>query len=95
MTLRSCDRCGTDALEVNYSERLDAWVCVNCYSFGVELFAAVERGLGDEPKSRANIARAVGRDPKNGNVGRVLKRLGDLGLATHSEQGWRAASPQG
>ena len=63
----------------------------------VERFGAVEHQLGEEPeepKPRAEIARALARDSKDGSVGRVLKRLGELGLAIRTDSGWTAASPE-
>lgn len=41
------------------------------------------------PLPRAEIARQVGRDPKDRTVGRVLDRFAEMGHAERSEGGWR------
>ena len=45
--------------------------------------------LGDESRTRATLARAVGRDPKDGSVGRALEALEQAGRAERAEGGWR------
>jgi len=51
--------------------------------------------LTDEARSRADIARAVGRDPKDRSVGRVLIDLADEGRAertgTETRPLWKVA----
>jgi hypothetical protein len=52
----------------------------------------VER-LGDlltqAPQTRADLARAVSRDPKDGSVGNALKALEELGRAERVDKGWK------
>jgi hypothetical protein len=45
----------------------------------VELTPEVERVLLGGPRRLADVARAVGRDPKDGTVRRVLERIGTKG----------------
>jgi nucleotide-binding universal stress UspA family protein len=48
--------------------------------------------LGGIGRSQASIARAVGRDPKDQSVRRVLRDLEDDGLAVRADDGWRGVS---
>lgn len=54
-----------------------------------ELRPQVLAALTDEPQTRADLARAVGKDPKDRSVGRVLDTLREEGLATKTEGRWR------
>jgi len=60
-----------------------------------ELREQVLGALTDEPQARAEIARAVGRDPKDGSVGRVLGDLHAEGqvarTGTESRPLWKVA----
>ena len=44
--------------------------------------------LTDEPQSVADLARAVGRDPKDGSVRNALKKLKVQGSASKTKDGW-------
>ena len=44
--------------------------------------------LTTTPQSLADLARAVGRDPKDGSVRNALKKLENEGSATKTEEGW-------
>lgn len=55
-----------------------------------ELAPAVVDRLTSEPQTRADIARAVGREPKDRSVGRVLAELVAAGDADRTEDGWVA-----
>ena len=57
-----------------------------------ELRPRVLAVLGDEPLSRADIARAVGREPKDRSVGRVLDDLARGGEAERDGAGWRGVA---
>lgn len=46
--------------------------------------------LSAEPTTLADLARAVGRDPKDGSVRNALKELHDKGRAERVEKGWVA-----
>jgi putative DNA primase/helicase len=50
--------------------------------------------LDDEPRTRASLARAVGREPKDGSVGNALKALKEGGRAERTEGGWRRVQVQ-
>lgn len=50
--------------------------------------------LADEARTRASLARAVGRDPKDGSVGNALKALEEAGRAERTEGGWRRVQVQ-
>jgi archaellum biogenesis ATPase FlaH len=55
--------------------------------------------LLETPRSRAELARAVSREPNDGQVHRALGLLRDSGFAQQTDQGWSTAShpadPQG
>lgn len=44
--------------------------------------------LSDQPQKLADLARAVGRDPKDGSVRNALNQLHDQGRAERVENGW-------
>jgi hypothetical protein len=48
----------------------------------------LEAQLTAEPTRLADLARAVGRDPKDGTVRRALEQLADDGRAVKSDAGW-------
>ncbi len=48
--------------------------------------------LTSEVQSRADIARAAGREPKDRSVGRVLDDLEREGKAERAEGGWRGVA---
>jgi 5S rRNA maturation endonuclease (ribonuclease M5) len=54
-----------------------------------DLVPRVEVELGAEPRTRADIARAVGRDAKDGSVGRVLDYLASKGRAAKVDGRWK------
>jgi Bifunctional DNA primase/polymerase, N-terminal/AAA domain/Primase C terminal 1 (PriCT-1) len=54
-----------------------------------ELAAMLEPLLTDEPKKRADLARAVRRDPKDGSVGNALEWLESRGIAERTPKGWK------
>ncbi len=64
-----------------------------------QLTPSVEAALTASPQRLADVCRAVGRDPKDQSVRRVLKGLADKGLATRSSDGWirgcQVAAPLG
>jgi archaellum biogenesis ATPase FlaH len=60
-----------------------------------ELRPQILGALATEPRSRADVARSVGREPKDRSVGRVLKELERDGAAERSEEGWRRVADRG
>jgi hypothetical protein len=54
-----------------------------------ELADRLEPLLRDESQSRADLARAVGRDPKDGSVGNALELLASRRIAERVEGGWK------
>src|SRR4051794_17716646 len=90
-----CAGCLADAVEVNYSVKHDARLCLTCHVKAALLSRQVELVLSDEPRSRADVARDVGRNPRDGSVGRALKRLCDDGRAVRDGDGYSEASPTG
>ena len=57
-----------------------------------ELRPQVLAALGAESQSRADLARRVGREPKDRSVGRVLMELERDGDAERTEDGWRGVA---
>ena len=90
MTTSSCEKCGAQDREINHCDLIGAWLCRSCYLRSTALTWQVEAVLEARPMLRANIARAVGRDRRDGSVGRALDRLVGHGLAVHEAAGWRA-----
>jgi hypothetical protein len=96
-----CERCGREAGDddiyaegVHYSVQLEARVCFRCYQLGTATFRKVEAVLDGAPKPRADIARTVGRHPKDSGVGKVVAKLKRDGLAARTPSGWTSAAPQ-
>jgi KaiC/GvpD/RAD55 family RecA-like ATPase len=58
-----------------------------------ELAPQVAGALGNRPRTRADIARAVSRDPKDRTVGRILRELEERGVAREVEGGWVGWQP--
>jgi hypothetical protein len=57
------------------------------------LMAKLAPLLTDTPQSRADLAKAVDRDPKDGSVGNALKRLAEEKCARQTDEGgWVAAT---
>lgn len=54
-----------------------------------ELADRLEPLLRDEPQTRADLARAVGRDPKDGSVKNALELLASRRVAERVEGGWK------
>lgn len=50
--------------------------------------------MDDEPRTRASLARDVGRDPKDGSVGNALKALAEGGRAERAGGGWKRCKVQ-
>jgi hypothetical protein len=55
------------------------------------LTARIERVLGHEPRTRAEIALAVGYAGHDGAMSHALERLVSDGQAIRTPAGWRAA----
>lgn len=89
----TCERCGADGCEVHHSVTHEAWLCRRCHLHRPTLKRQVELVLSPRLQPRADIARVVGRDPKDGSVGRALKRLVNEGRAIRDGDGYREASP--
>jgi AAA domain len=58
-----------------------------------QLTPRVLAALTDKPQTRAAIARAVGREPKDRSVGRVLEELTASRRARRTDEGWQVARP--
>lgn len=54
-----------------------------------ELEELLEPLLTDAPRKRADLARAVDREPKDGSVGNALKALKERGVAEQVAEGWK------
>jgi hypothetical protein len=54
-----------------------------------EVAAKLEPLLTDEPQKRAYLARAVGRDAKDGSVGNALEWLVSRRIAERTPEGWK------
>ena len=54
-----------------------------------ELEEALEPLLSDVPQTLADLARKVGRDPKDGSVRNALKSLQGRKIADRVENGWK------
>ena len=60
-----------------------------------ELEQQLEPLLTDEFQTRAALARAVGRDAKDGSVGNALRALADRGVAVQDQKGWKRSPSDG
>ena len=87
-----CAHCGTSACEVNHSGKHGAWTCLRCYLRPAPIGRLIRMVLDAEPATRAEMARRVGRDPRDGSVGRALSRLVSDGLAVREHDGYRSAA---
>ncbi len=54
-----------------------------------ELMPRVQAVIGPDPQTRADIARSVGRSPKDRSVGRVLRSLEDRRQVERVDRGYR------
>ena len=54
-----------------------------------DLIAKLADLLTDEPQKRADLARSVDRDPKDGSVGNALNELRSRGIAEKVKEGWK------
>jgi hypothetical protein len=91
----NCERCGQEEAhdhEIHYSRRHEAWVCFLCYQRKSSLINELRFEIlaSPVPRSRASLARAVGRTQADRSVGRALVKLVDDGKVHSDERGYRA-----
>ena len=90
----TCSRCShNSSMDIHYSQTHRAWLCLRCHlrrpPLRRQLELLFEAAL--EPMSRAEMARAVGRDPRYGQLTRELKRLESDGVLVHEDGRWQAS----
>ncbi len=89
-TSTRCAKCGTDSRQVARCELLGGVMCWRCYTHATTLVWEIDRVLDDSPTTRGVLAVKVGRDPRDGSVGRALGLLLKHGLAGHETDGYTA-----